>query len=105
MAKVYMTSFMTSAKFELRPGDVFEFDDAEAARIVLVGGGRALTEAEHGLPVKPTLPEQLEALTVAELRTLAGERGVELGADVSKKADIIAAISAAAEKAAQANPT
>lgn len=45
--RVVMTSWQTPAKGdELKPGDVAEFDDAEAARLVEVGGARHLTEAE-----------------------------------------------------------
>jgi hypothetical protein len=45
--------------------------------------------------------DELAGKTVAELKALAAERGVDLG-DSTKKADIIAALELAAEEAADA---
>jgi len=54
--KVVMKSWMTGEKFAHCPGDVAEFSDAEATRLVTVGGARHLTEDEAALhapePVK-----------------------------------------------------
>lgn len=44
--KVVMKSYMTGKNFEHQPGDIVDFDDAEAERVISVGGARALTEAE-----------------------------------------------------------
>jgi hypothetical protein len=52
-------------------------------------------EALNTADVEPE-PETLEPMTIAELRTLADERGIDLG-DARRKADIIAAIELAEE--------
>lgn len=46
--RVVMTSYqITAAGLELRPGDIAEFDDAEAARLVEVGGAREVTPEDE----------------------------------------------------------
>lgn len=44
--KIKMTCYMTGADFEYRPGDVVDFPEAEAKRIISVGGGVALSADE-----------------------------------------------------------
>jgi hypothetical protein len=50
--KIVMTSFYDDGKkIHLKPGDVAEFDDAEGARIIEVGGGHAPSDA--GVELSP----------------------------------------------------
>lgn len=44
--KVVMTSYMTGNDFSHAPGDVVEFDKAEAERVVSVGGGKLYVETK-----------------------------------------------------------
>ncbi len=47
--KIVMTSYMTGKNFSYSPGDVVEFDDKEAQRILSVGGAKPYVEpAEAG---------------------------------------------------------
>ena len=42
--KILMTSYMTGKNFSYAPGDVAEFDDKEAQRILGVGGAKPYVE-------------------------------------------------------------
>ena len=60
------------------------------------GDGPRSDSADPGLPneaAEDDLPEDLQALNLAELREVAKEQGVDLGG-ATRKADIIAALSA-----------
>ncbi|WLB43026.1 hypothetical protein QIH93_20990 [Bradyrhizobium ottawaense] len=83
---------------ELRPGDVHEFDDAEGARQIKIGGARLPTkedearlEAHAREHAKAELRQQLEAATVDELKAGAEQRGIDLKG-ATKKAEIVATI-------------
>ncbi|WP_018456810.1 hypothetical protein [Bradyrhizobium sp. WSM4349] len=97
--KVIMTSYHTLADgTELKPGDPHEHDDAEARRLVGVGGARLPTkedevrlEAHARERAKADLRMQLEASTNDELKAGAEQRGIDLNG-ATKKAEIIAAI-------------
>jgi len=54
--RVLMTSFYNGPKGkpELKPGDIFDFDDAEGQRVIEVGGGKpAPAEERTAEEVKP----------------------------------------------------
>ncbi|TCJ23022.1 SAP domain-containing protein [Nocardioides jejuensis] len=74
----------------LAPGEVFDCPEEIAGRVP------SETDPGEGLLAQVgnyelVDPDNLSALTVAELRDLATERGIDLG-DATKKADIVAAI-------------
>lgn len=97
--KIVMLSYHNDGKtIDHKPGDIAEFDDVEATRLIEVGGARALTEADRYVEAKRNSIEQLQAMTVAELTTIAENHQVDL-AGASKKADILAAIIASLERA------
>jgi hypothetical protein len=89
----------------LQPGDHHDFDEPEARRLVAVGGARHPTDADikrfdalDREKAKAEFRMHLEGATVDELKAAAEERGVDLRG-ATKKADIVAAIMAAGEKA------
>ena len=49
--KVFLLATHSGLEEELRPGDVVDFDADEAARLISVGGARALKDDEDALPV------------------------------------------------------
>lgn len=97
--KVIMTSYHTLADgTELKPGDPHEHDEAEARRLVGVGGARfpnkddeARLEAHAREHAKSNFRTQLESSTLDELKAGAEGRGIDLKG-ATKKADIVAAI-------------
>ncbi|MBR1206967.1 MULTISPECIES: hypothetical protein [unclassified Bradyrhizobium] len=106
--RVIMKSFHTLPDGPaLQPGDHHEFEEAEARRLVAVGGARHITPEDEGRldaldreKAKAAFRLQLDGMTVDELKAGAAQRGIELQG-ATKKADIVAAIIAAAEKAEQ----
>lgn len=89
-------------------GAVLNLTEKQAAHELRLGSLRLLdVQRPDDMPSKTAAsPEpsedhepsdDLEAMTVAELRTLAAEAGVEIGSDW-RKADIVAAIAAAREE-------
>lgn len=83
---------------EEEPGDVKDGTGEDPhPRAVAVGRGRVEREGEKPEPEE----EALEDLTVAELRDLADERGVEL-ATGARKAEIVETLEAAEAEAAEA---
>lgn len=112
---VKMKSYQTGPKgaYELKPGDITDvFDDVEADRLVGLGGAAYPTkeeiEAYEALVAEReerAKRSRLEAMTVADLKALAAERGMTLGADVTKKPDIIAAIELASAPLKTNGPT
>lgn len=97
--RVLMKSYMTGPNFEYRPGDIAEFDDAEGARVISVGGAVESTAEDLAEFESRQEKVNLDAMTVSQLKELAAERKVDLG-DATKKADIIAALELAAEASA-----
>ncbi|MGM4955685.1 hypothetical protein ACT4MK_10045 [Bradyrhizobium barranii] len=94
-----MTSYHTLADgTELKPGDPHDHDEAEARRLVGVGGARfptkgdeARLEAHAREQAKADVRMQLESSTNDELKAGAEQRGIDLKG-ATKKAEIIAAI-------------
>ncbi|MET3991667.1 hypothetical protein ABID65_003307 [Bradyrhizobium sp. S3.9.2] len=97
--RVIMTSYHTLADgTELKPGDPHDHEEAEARRLVGVGGARhptkddeARLEAHAREQAKANVRMQLESSTVDELKAGAEQRGIDLRG-ATKKAEIIAAI-------------
>ncbi|WP_441268687.1 hypothetical protein AB7G19_30015 [Bradyrhizobium sp. 215_C5_N1_1] len=97
--RVIMTSYHTLADgTELKPGDPHDHEEAEARRLVGVGGARFPTkgdearfEAHAREQAKADVRMQLESSTVDELKAGAEQRGIDLKG-ATKKAEIIAAI-------------
>lgn len=111
--KVVMLAHHTTAEgVELRPGDVHgEFDEAEAARQIQIGGARRPTkedevrlEAADREKAKVNVRLQFEASTVDELKAGAEQRGIDLKG-ATKKAEIVAAIVAWMEAEQEAADT
>lgn len=106
--RVVMKAYHTTADgAEYRPGDHVEFEDAEAARQVSIGGARPLTSAEEealaeaaSQAARAAAHAGLEAKTVDELKTFAADHQIDLQGS-TKKADIIAAIELAQQSADQ----
>ena len=81
--RVIMKSFHTTAAgVEYKPGDVAEFDDAEAARQVEIGGARHVTpedEAAIASAAEAAAAEaaaaEADAKAKAELEAAAGGKG------------------------------
>ena len=83
------TYAMLGETVDVHPDDLERFDRLNGAAIV-----EAEPEAGPDLPDEADdLPEDLQALNLAELREIAKEQGVDLGG-ATRKADIIAALSA-----------
>ena len=83
------TYAMLGETVDVHPDDLERFDRLNGAAIV-----EAEPEADPDLPDEADdLPEDLQALNLAELREIAKEQGVDLGG-ATRKADIIAALSA-----------
>lgn len=98
--RVTMLSYMTMATGqEYKPGDVVSFDEVETERLISVRGVRPATVQEQAMADALEAKASLKSKTIADLKALAAERGVELGADIIKKDDIIAALELAAETA------
>ena len=82
-------------------GEVFEAD-GKASWFEPVGGKEQAQKEEPAAPAAPLEPiapandatVDLNAMTVKDLRALAKDRGIGIGADVTTKAEIIAAIEA-----------
>ncbi|QDP20675.2 hypothetical protein [Bradyrhizobium cosmicum] len=99
-----MTSYHTLADgTELKPGDPHDHDDAEARRLIGVGGARMPTkddearlEAHVRAQAKAEWRAELDASTVDELKAGAERNGIDLKG-ATKKSDIIAAIVAAVD--------
>lgn len=97
--KIVMTSYHSLPDGpELKPGDVHDFDEGEARRLVGVGGARhptkddeARLEAHGQEQAKANVRLQLESSTVDELKAGAEQRGIDLKG-ATKKAEIISAI-------------
>lgn len=45
--KIKMTSYSTGKNYALRPGDIHDFPEKEALRIIEIGGGVAATEEDE----------------------------------------------------------
>ncbi|MBN2895048.1 MAG: hypothetical protein JXK05_04030 [Campylobacterales bacterium] len=71
--------------------NTFECSAEEAQKLIRLGAAKRVDEVRHA---KAPLSE----MKVDELRALASQRGVELPEGVTKKADIIALLSAADEE-------
>lgn len=83
------TYAMLGETVDVHPDDLERFDRLNGAAIV-----EDEPEADPDLPDEADdLPEDLQALNLAELREIAKEQGVDLGG-ATRKADIIAALSA-----------
>ena len=79
------TYAMLGETVDVHPDDLERFDRLN---------GAAIAEDEPDLPDEADyLPEDLQALNLAELREIAKEQGVDLGG-ATRKADIITALSA-----------
>jgi hypothetical protein len=72
-------------------GTIMPIDAATAKQWVRVGLVEFVSQSHRGESAAGGEPRQLEDLTVAELRALAAERGVDLGA-ARLKAELIAAL-------------
>lgn len=78
------------------PGEVFEAEGKALWFDPVKAGTKE--EAVTEPPAEPVNSgDPLEALTVKELRDMAKDKGIPLGADVKTKAEIIAAINAATQ--------
>ena len=83
------TYAMLGETVDVHPDDLERFDRLNGDAIA-----EDEPEAEADLPDEADdLPEDLQALNLAELREIAKEQGVDLGG-ATRKADIIAALSA-----------
>ena len=83
------TYAMLGETVDVHPDDLERFDRLNNAAIA-----ENEPEADPDLPNEADdLPEDLQALNLAELREIAKEQGVDLGG-ATRKADIIAALSA-----------
>ena len=83
------TYAMLGETVDVHPDDLERFDRLNGAAIA-----EDEPEADPDLPYEADdLPEDLQALNLAELREIAKEQGVDLGG-ATRKADIIAALSA-----------
>lgn len=52
--KLFLTSYYSGGPVEYRPGEIVDFNDADAAFLLQVGGARDLTDAERAaLPEDP----------------------------------------------------
>lgn len=63
-----------------------EIEVSEARAAVIIAAGVAVVVSRPAPPTQPS--DDLDAMTVAELKALAAERGIDLG-DARRKADII----------------
>lgn len=63
-----------------------EIEVSEARAAVIIAAGVAVVVSRPAPPAQPS--DDLDAMTVAELKALAAERGIDLG-DARRKADII----------------
>ena len=104
MAKVRATQTGYYGRQLRMVGEVFEAD-VKASWFEPVGGKEQAQKAEPAAPKveEPVTqapandaPVDLNAMTVKDLRALAKDRGIGLGADVTTKAEIVAAIEAGA---------
>ena len=82
------TYAMLGETVDVHPDDLERFDRLNGAAIV-----EDEPEADPDEAAEGDLPEDLQALNLAELREIAKEQGVDLGG-ATRKADIIAALSA-----------
>ena len=85
------TYAMLGETVDVHPDDLERFDRLNGDAIA-----EGEPEADPDLPseaAEDDLPEDLQALNLAELREIAKEQGVDLGG-ATRKADIIAALSA-----------
>ena len=83
------TYAMLGETVDVHPDDLERFDRLNGAAIA-----EGEQEADPDLPDEADdLPEDLQALNLAELREIAKDQGVDLGG-ATRKADIIAALSA-----------
>jgi hypothetical protein len=93
--KIKMTSYMTGAKFSYRPGDIGDFPNDEAERILALGGAKRIDD--EGEVADPTLQDVLALVGndgfEAAARKLLGDKAPE------KIADLTAAIQTLADKA------
>lgn len=94
MAKVRANQRGYYGKQIREPGDVFTAE-GKASWFDPVGG--AVKEEAAPANDAPPSTDPLEALTVKELRDMAKDKGIPLGADVKTKAEVIAAINAATQ--------
>ena len=97
MSKVFMKSFHG----DLHPGSIAVFEDAEADRLVGVGGARYLTIEEEAnelslLAAREAVEARVrfEALSASQLKQLAADRKVDLG-DAKSAKEIIVVLDAA----------
>lgn len=95
MAKVRAKQRGYYGKQIREPGDVFEAK-GKALWFEPVGDADHVEEAATEAPAAPPA-DPLEALTVKELRDMAKDKGIPLGAEVKTKAEVIAAINAATQ--------
>ena len=87
---------MLGETVDVHPDDLERFDRLNGAAIAEDEPEADPDEAAEGDPdeaAEGDLPEDLQALNLAELREVAKEQGVDLGG-ATRKADIIAALSA-----------
>ena len=82
------TYAMFGETIDVHPDDLERFDRLNGAAIA-----EDEPEADPDEAAEGDLPEDLQALNLAELREIAKEQGVDLGG-ATRKADIIAALSA-----------
>ena len=82
------TYAMLGETVDVHPDDLERFDRLNGAAIA-----EDEPEADPDEAAEGDLPEDLQALNLAELREIAKEQGVDLGG-ATRKADIIAALSA-----------
>ena len=82
------TYAMLGETVDVHPDDLERFDRLNGAAIA-----EDEPEADPDEAAEGDLPEDLQALNLAELREVAKEQGVDLGG-ATRKADIIAALSA-----------
>ena len=82
------TYAMLGETVDVHPDDLERFDRLNGAAIA-----EHEPEADPDEAAEGDLPEDLQALNLAELREIAKEQGVDLGG-ATRKADIIAALSA-----------
>ncbi|WP_405930325.1 hypothetical protein [Streptomyces sp. NBC_00827] len=100
MKHITMKTLYASATRSVQAGQTAEFEDAEAD--ALVAGGYGVYEGDtrprpRQVEVVELKDKPLEKQTVDQLTAYAAEHEIDLG-DATKKADILAAITAAAQE-------
>jgi hypothetical protein len=109
--KIIMTSvYDDGKKIQLNPGDIADIDDAEAQRIISVGGGHAPTDAEIAADLEAKEAADRVAIDAAPAKEAAARIAAaraaadRVAADVAKEAADRVIADAAAAKPGKKSP-